>query len=145
MARWISAELRRTIADRAKQLCEYCLIAEEDTFYGCEVDHIISLKHSGSSEPNNLAYACALCNRAKGSDVGSIATSGEFTRFFNPRADRWAEHFGLEGATIQPLTPIGEVTAGILSFKTAHDFTSVKNCLDLVSIRATLPQRSWLL
>jgi hypothetical protein len=116
MARWISTELRQTIADRARELCEYCLIAEADTFYGCEVDHIISLKHGGSTEPDNLAYACALCNRAKGSDVGSITTSGEFARFFNPRADRWAEHFRLEGATIQSLTQIGEVTARILSF-----------------------------
>jgi len=116
MARWISAELRQTIADRANHLCEYCLIAETDTFYGCEVDHIISLKHGGSTEADNLAYACALCNRAKGSDVGSIATSGEFTRFFNPRTDRWSEHFRLEGATIRPLTPIGEVTARIFGF-----------------------------
>jgi hypothetical protein len=37
MARWISAELRQTVADRAKQLCEYCLIAEADTFYGKRV------------------------------------------------------------------------------------------------------------
>jgi hypothetical protein len=116
MARWISSELRQTVADRAKQLCEYCLIAEADTFYGCEVDHIISLKHGGSSEPENLAYACALCNRAKGSDVGSISASGEFTRFFNPRTDRWAQHFRLEQATISPLTEIGEVTARILGF-----------------------------
>jgi hypothetical protein len=114
MARWISAELRQTIADRANHLCEYCLIAETDTFYGCEVDHIISLKHGGSSEPENLAYACALCNRAKGSDVGSVSASGEFTRFFNPRRDRWDEHFRLEQATISPLTEIGEVTARIL-------------------------------
>ncbi len=35
MARWISTELRRAIADRANLLCEYCLIAEADTFYGC--------------------------------------------------------------------------------------------------------------
>src|SRR5205823_10623897 len=111
MARLISAELRQTITDRASQLCEYCLIAEVDTFYGCEVDHIISLKHGGSSEPNNLAYACALCNRAKGSDVGSNSTSGEFTRFFNPRTDRWSEHSRLEGPSIGSLTPIGEVTA----------------------------------
>ena len=116
MARWISAELRQTIAERANQLCEYCLIAEANTFYGCEVDHIISIKHGGSNELNNLAYACALCNRAKGSDIGSIATSGELTRFFNPRTDRWADHFGLDGATIHPLTPIGEVTARILGF-----------------------------
>jgi 5-methylcytosine-specific restriction endonuclease McrA len=72
MARWISTELRQTIADRANQLCEYCLIAEADTFYGCEVDHIISLKHGGSTEPDNLAYACALCNRAKGSDIDQL-------------------------------------------------------------------------
>ena len=116
MARWISAELRQTIADRANQMSEYCLVAEADTFYGCEVDHIISLKHSGSSDPANLAYACALCNRAKGSDVGSISTNGEFVRFFNPRTDRWTEHFRLEGPTIQPLTSIGEVTARILGF-----------------------------
>jgi len=87
-----------------------------DTFYGCEVDHIISLKHGGASEPDNLAYACAFCNRAKGSDIGSISSSGEFTRFFNPRIDFWAEHFGLASATIQPLTTIGEVTAHILAF-----------------------------
>ena len=116
MARWISAELRQTIADRAKQSCEYCLIAEADTFYGCEVDHIISLKHGGSTEPDNLAYACAFCNRAKGSDIGSITTSGEFMRFFNPRTDRWSEHFCHQGAAIQPLTAIGEVTARILDF-----------------------------
>ena len=116
MARWISAELRHTVADRAKQLCEYCLSAEADTFYGCEVDHIISLKHGGSTELDNLAYACAFCNRAKGSDIGSISTDGEFTRFFNPRTDIWAEHFRLEGAMIQSLTTIGEVTARILLF-----------------------------
>jgi hypothetical protein len=106
--------VRQTVADRAKQLCEYCLIAEADTFYGCEVDHIISIKHGGSTAPDNLAYACALCNRAKGSDVGSISTAGEFTRFFNPRTDRWSEHFRLEG--VQSIGPIGEVTARIFGF-----------------------------
>jgi hypothetical protein len=116
MARWISAELRQTIADRAKQLCEYCLIAETDTFYGCQVDHIISLKHGGSSDPDNLAFACTLCNRAKGSDIGSISKSGDFTRFFNPRTDRWLDHFRLEGATIHQLTLIGEVTVRIFGF-----------------------------
>lgn len=116
MARWISAELRQAVASRANSFCEYCLIAEADTFYGCEVDHIISLKHGGASELNNLAYACAPCNRAKGSDIGSISPAGEFTRFFNPRADIWDEHFRLGGATIQPLTTIGEVTSRILGF-----------------------------
>lgn len=116
MSRYIGLEIRKQVATRAAFLCEYCLIAEEDTFFGCEVEHIISLKHGGSSDLGNLAYACAFCNRHKGSDIGSISGAGEFSRFFNPRTDKWAEHFRLDEAIIQPLTVIGEVTARILRF-----------------------------
>jgi hypothetical protein len=117
MPSYINEELRRLVALRAEHLCEYCLIHEEDTFYGCEVDHIISLKHGGPTEAENLAYACAICNRQKGSDIGSIERgTGEFSRFFNPRIDRWDEHFRLEETMIQPQTRIGEVTARILGF-----------------------------
>jgi HNH endonuclease len=91
-------------------------VSEANTFYGCEVDHIISVKHGGSSDADNLAYACAVCNRYKGSDIGSISSTGEFIRFFNPRVDRWAEHFRLDDEFITPLTMIGEVTARILEF-----------------------------
>ena len=98
-------------------LCEYCLIAEEDTFYGCEVDHIISEKHGGPTEADNLCYACVFCNQAKGSDVGSIHwETEEFVRFFNPRTDRWADHFVLVGSQIEGVTAIGAVTARILGF-----------------------------
>lgn len=114
MSRPVTSEIRHQVAKRADFLCEYCLIAEEDTFFGCEVDHINSLKHGGSSDLDNLAYACVFCNRHKGTDVGSISEGGEFTRFFNPRKDRWADHFQLVGVTIRPLTAIGEVTARIL-------------------------------
>lgn len=117
MSRYVSAEVRRAVAVRADYLCEYCLIAEEDTFLGCEVDHVISLKHGGSSEAENLAYACVFCNRQKGSDIGSISQqSSEFSRFFNPRTDVWSDHFQLTSSFIQPLTLIGEVTARILDF-----------------------------
>ena len=119
MTRWITPELRQIVAARANFLCEYCLIGEADSFYGCEVDHIISLKHGGPSDAANLAYACALCNRNKGSDIGSISPRGEFTRFFNPRSDRWAEHFVLEQAVIRPLSDVGEGIARILQFNTS--------------------------
>ena len=117
MNSYVSTELRRTVTIRADYLCEYCLIHEEDTFLGCQVDHIISVKHSGSSELSNLAYACTFCNRQKGSDLGSISPeTGRLVRFFNPRRDRWSEHFRLNGAEIEPLTEIGEVTVRILGF-----------------------------
>ena len=88
MGSYLSPALRRLVAVRADFLCEYCLIDENDTFFGCEVDHIISEKHGGATEADNLAYACAFCNRAKGSDIGSILPQrGTFVRFFNPRTD----------------------------------------------------------
>src|SRR3990167_3075969 len=117
MSSYIPEELRHLVAARAEYLCEYCLVHEDDTFFGCEVDHIISVKHGGFAEAENLAYACAFCNRQKGSDIGSILwRTGEFIRFFNPRIDRWADHFQLAGVVIEPFTGIGEVTARILGF-----------------------------
>ena len=117
MSSYINTALRRLVATRSEYLVEYCLIHEEDTFFGCEIDHIISEKHGGQTEADNLAYACTFCNRSKGSDVGSIVQrTGVFVRFFNPRSDLWAEHFVLDGATIVPLSDTGEVTARVLDF-----------------------------
>ncbi len=113
---YISAELRRLVSQRADCLCEYCLIPEENT-QSCQVDHIISVKHGGDTTPDNLCYACIFCNLQKGTDLGSINwRNGELVRFFNPRRDFWGEHFQLDGAMIQSVTDIGEVTARILDF-----------------------------
>jgi hypothetical protein len=93
------------------------LIKESDTFLGFQIDHVISEKHGGLTIDANLAFACAFCNRFKGTDVGSITRStNEFTRFFNPRIDRWSDHFKWDGDLIATLTPIGEVTCAILKF-----------------------------
>jgi len=117
MTSYVSAELRRLVELRAYFLCEYCLIHAEDTYLGCHVDHIIAEKHGGLTHAENLSLACAFCNRAKGSDLGSIATStGQLTRFYHPRSDLWREHFQLDGIHIRPRTDIGQVTATILEF-----------------------------
>ena len=58
MSVYVSAGLRRLVAEGAGRRCEYCLINEEDTFFGCEVDHVVSTKHGGLTTENNLAYAC---------------------------------------------------------------------------------------
>jgi hypothetical protein len=129
MSSYINDDLRHLVASRSDYLCEYCLIAEEDTFYGCQVDHIISLKHGGATEPNNLAYACAFCNRHKGSDIASnIPGTVKLVRFYNPRTDKWADHFRLNGNIIEPLTDIGEATVRILGF----------NCNDRILEREAL-------
>ena len=113
----VGTELRHLVAARANHLCEYCLLHEEDTYFGCEVDHILSRKHGGLTQEDNLAYACAICNRNKGTDIASLdPDTGELVRLYNPRSDRWADHFQLaeDGFTIAPLTPAGRTTVRIL-------------------------------
>ncbi len=117
MTSYVAAELRRLVEMRAELLCEYCLIHQDDTYLGCQVEHIISEKHGGTTTPDNLSLACTNCNRSKGSDVGSIAPScGEFVRFYNPRSDHWGNHFALSDFAIVPRTVIGEATVRILRF-----------------------------
>ncbi len=113
---YVSLELRRLVANRADCLCEYCLIPDTNGV-SFQIDHIISVKHSGSTTADNLSYACIYCNLQKGSDLGSINwQTGELVRFFNPRRDFWGEHFRLNEAVIEPLTDIGEVTVRIFDF-----------------------------
>jgi hypothetical protein len=111
----INEKLRAEIAQRAGWRCEYCLIHREDSGFPHEVDHIVSRKHGGSSTSNNLAYACVICNRYKGSDVASTEPgTGEIIRLFDPRRDRWADHFRIDGALIEPITIVGLTTARLL-------------------------------
>lgn len=117
MRSYIPKPVREQAAKRAGHCCEYCKISDQDTYFGFEVDHVVSRKHGGSNSVENLAYTCFLCNRHKGSDIGSLnKETGEFTRFFNPRIDIWKDHFSMDGAFIIPRTAIGEVTIAILQF-----------------------------
>ena len=111
----IPADLRQYVVARARRCCEYCLIHEDDSYYAMQIDHIISEKHGGETEEDNLALACIVCNRTKGSDVGSIDwRTDAFVRFYNPRTDRWTSHFDLNGAQIVPLTDVARVTERLL-------------------------------
>ncbi|HKK79006.1 MAG TPA: HNH endonuclease signature motif containing protein, partial [Phaeodactylibacter sp.] len=81
--------MREIVAKRAQYRCEYCQIQENRTFYKFQVDHIISVKHGGITEIDNLALACTVCNRNKGSDLGTYIDDKleELVRFYNPRKD----------------------------------------------------------
>jgi hypothetical protein len=115
MSDYISSEIRQGVASRANNVCEYCLIAGEDVYFRHQIEHIISRKHGGFSELENLALACVFCNRYKGSDIASlIPETNKLIRFYNPRVDRWREHFRLSGVVIEPLTDVGEATVRIL-------------------------------
>ena len=103
---YIPTVLRNLVYERAEGLCEYCLIDEEISFTKHQIDHIIAEKHGGETVEKNLALACALCNKYKGSDLTSIDNeTGEIARLFNLRKDVWSEHFRIENGVFIGLTP----------------------------------------
>lgn len=112
---YIPTELRQMVRERAGGRCEYCLYPQEASFLAFEVEHIIAEKHGGATTQDNLALACPYCNRFKGTGLGSLdPETGHLTPFFNPRTQRWVEHFRLDGPRIVPLTSEGRVTVAIL-------------------------------
>ncbi|WP_420125364.1 HNH endonuclease [Longimicrobium sp.] len=120
---YISANLRREVVRRAGEICEYCLIHQDDALLGCAVDHILSEKHGGRTEFDNLALSCTLCNRRKGTDIASVVPqTRRVVALFDPRADSWTDHFRLSAdvLTIHPRTEVGRVTARLLGFNEFH-------------------------
>ncbi|NEQ65504.1 MAG: HNH endonuclease [Symploca sp. SIO1B1] len=134
---YVSAALRRLVLNRANHACEYCLIPEIAVFVSHEIDHVIPEKHGGQTDEKNLALACRICNKHKGSDLASIdPISGDIVRLYQPRRDRWSEHFQLEEGKIVPLTAIGRVTVRLLQMNLSERveerrLLSQANALDL--------------
>lgn len=112
---YVPAQLRRRIVERANSCCEYCLRPELFSLSVHEVDHVIAEKHGGTTTEDNLALACKLCNTFKGSDIASIdPETDEITPLYNPRRDRWSEHFQLKEAELIPLTDRSRTTIRLL-------------------------------
>ena len=83
---YISQTLRAQVINRAFHSCEYCLIHVDYTTLIHEVDHIIAQKHGGETNFDNLTYACAQCNRYKGSDIASVDPETNQREFiYHPR------------------------------------------------------------
>lgn len=121
MSIYISAELREEVIESAFHTCEYCLMHEDDAFFSFHIDHIISVKHGGTTVSENLAYSCAICNRGKGTDIGSFITDpSKIIRFYNPRRDKWLDHFEIDNLQIKAITDIGEVTLKMLKLNEEH-------------------------
>ncbi|MEZ4888932.1 MAG: HNH endonuclease signature motif containing protein [Chitinophagales bacterium] len=115
MSVYIPESVRQFVATRADYRCEYCRIYERYSFLAFHIEHIISQKHGGTSDNNNLAYSCPICNWNKGTDVATFLEGIHVpVRFFNPRMDVWSNHFEVEDSgLILAKTNIGQATIKI--------------------------------
>jgi len=118
----MDAALDHAVRQRARLSCEYCLMPQGIHRLRFPIDHIIARQHGGATVLENLALACGRCNLHKGPNIAGIdPQSGQMARLFNPRIDRWSEHFRWNGALVEGVSPEGRATVVTLAMNHAED------------------------
>lgn len=113
----VSAKLRRVIAERACDCCEYCLSQAYFSTQSFSVEHISPYVKGGKTEPDNLALSCQGCNNHKHIRTDGIdPISGGIVPLYHPRQQKWSDHFiwNNDYSLIIGLTPTGRATIEIL-------------------------------
>lgn len=112
--------LRRLVIERSEDRCEYCGISQLGQVATFHIDHIIPFVAGGETTAENLALACVSCSLRKGArqDLKDAAT-GESVTFFNPRQQKWLEHFAWNGVEIVGVTATGRAVVQALDLNRA--------------------------
>jgi hypothetical protein len=113
----ITPALKAAIRQEANYRCGYCLAEEVLMGVSLAIDHIVPLAAGGTDEPVNLWAACRQCNELKNSrTTAEDPQTGELVPLFNPRTQRWSEHFAWDADTyfILGITAIGRATVEAL-------------------------------
>ncbi len=113
----IPAQLRELVRQRAAFLCEYCRASEWLAGQRSHIDHILPDSKGGATTADNLCLACAACNGSKLDRTEAVDPStGKIEPLFNPRRQRWQEHFAWseDGTQIIGVTPCGRATVDAL-------------------------------
>ncbi len=87
-----------------------------------EIDHITPQSEGGSNDESNLWLACPRCNGFKSSQTHGIGPeSGQRVHLFNPRQQKWSEHFewGDDQAEIIGISSCGRATVEALQLNFA--------------------------
>jgi hypothetical protein len=109
----ITDEMRARIRAQADDRCGYCHSPQKYVLGLLEVDHVIPQARGGTDDEENLWLACRMCNGYKGIQThGYDPMTGRQARLFNPRQQRWTEHFAWseDGTRIIGLTDCGRAT-----------------------------------
>ncbi len=109
----MSETLRVQVRERARRRCEYCLYPDLIRSGPFAVEHIQPRSAGGSDDFDNLAWSCDHCNGHKAAAMHVIdPVTGASVPLYNPRQDRWADHFfwAEDQVTLIGKTPTGRAT-----------------------------------
>lgn len=123
---YIAAELRRQVRTDASACCGYCHSPEAFLGMPLDIEHIVPEALGGPTIRDNLCLACTRCNDFKGDRIEAVdPVAGQRVPLFNPRLQRWIEHFAWSsgGTSIEGQTPTGRATVEALRLN--NDFIVV--------------------
>jgi hypothetical protein len=113
----VPSATRRVVRERARHRCEYCHADERWQFIRFTTDHVLPQSAGGSDAIDNLALACRNCNERRGNRLeGRDPETGAVVPLFNPRHDRWVEHFVWDATRLRLIgrTSTGRATVEML-------------------------------
>jgi 5-methylcytosine-specific restriction endonuclease McrA len=131
MSERIPDSVRRIVATRANNICEYCRCLEQFSTQSFTVDHIKPRKVGGETILENLAWSCFGCNTYKHTKIEGIdPETNQKISLFNPRKQSWQDHFKWSENKIEMIgkTACGRATIFALSL----------NRLGIVNLRRLL-------
>jgi hypothetical protein len=113
----IPAAVVARVRARARERCGFCLAPQRLVLGWLEIEHLHPRSRGGSDGEENLWLACRLCNNFKSDHIDGIDVETSLTiRLFDPRRDRWWDHFSWseDGIHVIGRTPMGRVTVACL-------------------------------
>ena len=125
-------QTRRQVRQRANHRCEYCGRHQDPSpLARLQIEHILPKKHGGTDVLENLALACVDCNLKKSSDLAGLdPATGLLVRLFDPRTQRWSDHFRWDGVFIVGLTDVGRTTLRVLDLNSEERIVARIGVLD---------------
>jgi len=130
MTTYLTASLRERLDAADDRRCAYCRTTSQNTGQPMSVDHIIPRSQGGSTDFENLCYACRRCNEFKGSQIEAVDPLTEvLTQLYNPRHQHWREHFKWidQGIHLAGRTAIGRATVVALNMNNEYIVESRRN------------------
>lgn len=122
VAFYIAKKLRERIKIDDNGRCAYCRTAEANSGLPLTHDHIQPRAKGGRTNFENVCQACRSCNEYKSDSTEALdPLTGETVPLFNPRHQRWSEHFSwsVDSTQINGLTMIGRATVIALKMNNA--------------------------
>jgi 5-methylcytosine-specific restriction endonuclease McrA len=94
-----AAQRRALVRHRAGERCEYCHISAAADLVPFHLEHVVPHQHLGPTTSDNLALACSRCNCHQGPNLTGIDEATQaIVPLFNPRTQRWDDHFAVDAA-----------------------------------------------